>query len=141
VRDSASSYGNEQKAQVERVLGELNALSKPRIEVLNKIDLLDAHQREGIGSRAGSPSAREVMVSARTGEGLEALFATIDDALFSDPVIEAELDIPQKEGAALAAIEAGMVIRNRSYEGNLVHLSVAGPASLLGRFREFKSRE
>ena len=55
--------------------------------------------------------------------------------------MEAELDIPREGGAALAAIEAGMVIRHRSYEGNLVHLSVAGPASLLGRYRAFKSRE
>jgi len=141
VRDAASTYGEEQKAQVEKVLGELNALSKPRIEVLNKIDLLDAHQREGIASRAGSPAGREVLVSARTGEGIDALLAAIDETLYSDPVIEAELDIPQKEGAALAAIEAGMVIRSRTYEGNLVHLSVAGPASLLGRFRAYKSRE
>ena len=57
VRDAASTYGEEQKAQVEKVLGELNALSKPRIEVLNKTDLLDAHQREGIGARAASSSA------------------------------------------------------------------------------------
>ena len=41
VRDAASTYGEEQKEQVEKVLGELDALAKPRIEVLNKIDLLD----------------------------------------------------------------------------------------------------
>ena len=133
VRDGASTYGEEQKTQVEKVLGELNALSKPRIEVLNKIDLLDAHPSEGI------QSCREVLVSARTGEGMDALLASIDEALYSDPVIEADLDVPQKEGAALAAIEAGMVIHRRSYEGNLVHLSVAGPASLLGRYRAFKA--
>jgi GTP-binding protein HflX len=133
VRDAASTYGEEQKTQVEKVLGELNALSKPRIEVLNKTDLLDAHQREGIASRV------EVLVSARTGEGMDALLEAIDEALYSDPVIEADLDVPQKEGAALAAIEAGMVIHRRSYEGNLVHLSVAGPASLLGRYRAFKA--
>jgi len=34
VRDAASTYGEEQKAQVEKVLGELEALGKPRIEVL-----------------------------------------------------------------------------------------------------------
>ena len=51
VRDAASTYGDEQKAQVEKVLGELEALGKPRIEVLNKIDLLDAHEREGLAAR------------------------------------------------------------------------------------------
>jgi GTPase len=143
VRDAASTYGDEQKAQVEKVLGELNALSKPRIEVLNKIDLLSQHERDGIASRvdSSSPALREVLVSAATGEGIDSLMAAIDDALYSDPVIEAELDVPQREGAALAAIEAGMVIHNRSYDGNLVHLTVAGPASLVGRFREYKLRD
>ena len=143
VRDAASTYGDEQKAQVEKVLGELNALSKPRIEVLNKIDLLGQHERDGIASRvdSSSPALREVLVSAATGEGIDSLMAAIDDALYSDPVIEAELDVPQREGAALAAIEAGMVIHNRSYDGNLVHLTVAGPASLVGRFREYKLRD
>jgi GTP-binding protein HflX len=143
VRDAASSYGEEQKAQVEKVLGELNALSKPRIEVLNKIDLLSAQEREGIASRRESHATAhpEVLVSANTGEGIDSLLEAIDEALFSDPLIEAELRVPQQEGAALAAIEAGMVIHNREYEGNLVHLTVAGPASLVGRFREYKLRD
>ena len=53
VRDAASTYGEEQKAQVEKVLGELEALGKkpPRIEVLNKIDLLNAPEREGLAVR------------------------------------------------------------------------------------------
>ena len=142
VRDAASTYGDEQKAQVEKVLGELNALGKPRIEVLNKIDLLGDHEREGFASRPRVQSAAggEVPVSARTGEGIDSLLTAIDDALYSDPVIEAELDVPQHEGAALAAIEAGMVVHNRSYENNLVHLTVAGPASLVGRFRQFRLR-
>jgi len=54
VRDAASSYGEEQKTQVERVLGELESLGKPRVEVLNKIDLLGKHEREGLLERAES---------------------------------------------------------------------------------------
>jgi GTP-binding protein HflX len=83
----------------------------------------------------------EVAVSARTGEGMEALLAAIDSALHSDPVIDAELRVPQQEGAALAAIEAGMVVHSREYEGNLVRLTVSGPASLVGRLREYRMRE
>ncbi len=45
IRDASSTYGAEQKAQVEKVLGELGSLSKPRIEVLNKIDLLPEDER------------------------------------------------------------------------------------------------
>jgi GTP-binding protein HflX len=142
VRDAASTYGDEQKAQVEKVLGELSALSKPRIEVLNKIDLLSKHERDGLAirTRAEAPAPREVPVSARTGEGIEELIESIDQALHSDPLIEADLRVPQQEGAALASIEAGMVIHSRSYEGNLVHLSVSGPASLMGRLRQYRRR-
>jgi GTP-binding protein HflX len=143
VRDAASTYGEEQKVQVEKVLAELGALSKPRIEVLNKIDLLDPHQREGLASRpqAQEPSGREVSVSAHTGEGIDALLVAIDEALLSDPLIDADLRVPQHEGGVLAAIEGGTVIHNRAYEGNLVHLSVTGPASLVGRFRSYRLRD
>jgi len=139
VRDAASTYGEEQKTQVEKVLGELESLSKPRIEVLNKIDLLSKHEREGLLER--SKAGAEVAVSARTGEGMEALLAAIDGALHSDPVIEAELRVPQQEGAVLAAIEAGMVVHSREYEGNFVRLSVSGPASLVGRLRQYRLRK
>ena len=77
-------------------------------------------------------------MSARTGEGMDGLLAAIDEALFSDPVIETELRVPQSDGGALAAIEGGMVIHSRTYEGNLVRLVVSGPASLLGRLRKYR---
>ena len=142
VRDASSTYGEEQKAQVEKVLGELESLAKPRIEILNKIDLLDTHEREGLLVRTQNQSgpAGEVAVSAYTGEGMEALLRAIDGALHSDPVVEAELRVPQQEGGVLAAIEAGMVVHSREYEGNLVRLTVSGPASLVGRLRKYRLR-
>jgi GTP-binding protein HflX len=139
VRDAASTYGEEQKSQVEKVLGELEVLAKPRVEVLNKIDLLAATEREG--QQEGSKARGEVAVSARTGEGMAALLAAIDEALHTDPVVEAELRIPQHDGAALASVEAGMVVHTRAYEGNLVRLTVSGPASLVGRLRKYRLRE
>ena len=151
VRDAASSYRDEQKAQVEKVLGELECLSKPRIEVLNKIDLLPEEERAALLSRTKSgpkgksthvaPGIAEVAISAVTGEGVNDLLAAIDAALHSDPIVEAELRVPQHEGAVLAAIKAGMVVHTREYEGNVVRLSVSGPASLVGRMRRFRVRE
>ncbi|MGC9159131.1 MAG: GTPase HflX [Terracidiphilus sp.] len=139
VRDASSMHGEEQKFQVERVLGELDCLKKPRIEVLNKMDLLDEHEREGLVER--SRQTGEILVSARTGEGMGALLEAIDGALRSDPVVMAELSVPQREGAALAAIEAGMIVHSRAYEGERVRLSVSGPASLMGRLRRFRAQE
>ena len=134
IRDASSGYGDEQKAQVERVLGELEVLDKPRIDVLNKIDLLPAAEREGLESRG------VVCVSAQTGQGIDHLLQVIDDALTADPLIDADLTIPQADGALLAAIEAGTVIHSRAFEGDTVHLSVRGPASLLGRVRQQLTR-
>jgi GTP-binding protein HflX len=139
VQDATSTYGEEQKSQVEKVLGELDALSKPRIEVLNKIDLLSEHERAGIQERC--QLSGKVAVSARTGEGMDALLAAIDRALHTDPILSAELRVPQQEGGVLAAIEAGMLVHSRAYEGNLVRLTVSGPASLLGRLRRFRVRD
>jgi GTP-binding protein HflX len=139
IRDAASTYGEEQKSQVEKVLGELDCLAKPRIEVLNKIDLLGEHERAGVLERCEAEG--EAAVSARTGEGMEALLKAIDGALHTDPLIEAELRVPQQEGAVLAAVEAGMVVHSREYEGNLVRLRVSGPASLVGRLRQYRMRE
>jgi GTP-binding protein HflX len=135
VRDAASTYSEEQKAQVEKVLGELEALGKPRIDVLNKIDLLGEHERYGLQARG------DLAVSARTGEGMDAVLEAIDRALHSDPVIDADLRVPQHEGGVLAAIEAGMVVHQRAYEGNLVRLVVSGPASLVGRLRKYRLRD
>ena len=139
IRDAASTYGEEQKSQVEKVLGELDSLGKPRIEVLNKIDLLGPHEREGLVVRSGSTG--EIPVSAVTGEGLDELLKALDASLHSDPILSAELRVPQQEGSVLAAIEAGMVVHSRAYEGNLVRLEVSGPASLLGRLRKYRLRD
>jgi GTP-binding protein HflX len=138
VRDASSGYGEEQKQQVEKVLGELDSLAKPRIEVLNKMDLLDAEERGGLLSRAQATG--EVVVSARTGEGMETLLKAIDAALHTDPLIDAEFEIPQQEGGVLAAIDAGMTVHSREYEGNMVRLNVSGPASLVGRMRDYRVR-
>ena len=146
VRDAAAGSAAEQKEQVEKVLAELEVLAKPRIEALNKIDLLDEKDRAALLARARFSSNEKsahgvaIALSALTGEGLGDLLHAIDAALHSDPVIDAELRVPQQEGAAIAAIEAGAIIRARQYEGNLVRLSVSGPASLLGRMRRFRVR-
>jgi GTPase len=130
VRDASSAYGDEQKAQVEKVLGELEVLNKPRIEVLNKVDLLTVEERAGLEARG------IVAVSAQTGEGMDRLLRTIDEALVADPLVDAEFVVPQSEGSLLAAIEAGMVIHSRAFEDDSVHLAVRGPASLVGRIRQ-----
>jgi GTPase len=135
VRDCSSEMQDEHKAEVEKVLGELDVLSKPRIEVLNKIDLLSEEER------AALIASGAVAVSAKEGIGIEELLRRIDMELIADPIIEQRFEIPQAEGAVLAALGAGALIREREFEGNSVVMTVAGPASLLGRYKAFFRNE
>jgi GTP-binding protein HflX len=122
----------EQCAQVLKVLEELDASRKLRLDVLNKADLLSPDQRSTLPQ-----SSRTVVVSAATGEGLEVLKKKIDDLLTQDPVINLRLKIPQSEGKALAAVEAGSQIMKRSFRGEHVYLQVQAPESLSRRWKQF----
>ena len=132
VRDAASPMQDEHKTEVEKVLGELGVLSKSRIEVLNKVDLLPPAEREVL--EAGGALA----VSAKLGYGIDSVLARIDAALVADPILEQRFRIPQSQGSVLAALGAGALIRDREFVGNTVALTVAGPASLLGRYRQYR---
>ncbi len=71
VSDGSSSEMHQQHDTVEQVLQELGATEQPRIEVINKCDL-------GL-AEPGIPGA--VMISAKTGEGMEELQQRIADEL------------------------------------------------------------
>jgi GTPase len=135
VRDASSPLRDEHKAEVEKVLGELDVLDKPRLEILNKVDLLTEEETAAMTAAGGGAA---IPVSARMGTGIDGLMERIDAELMRDPILEQKFQIPQSEGDALAALEGGAVIRDRAYEGNLVRMTVAGPASLLGRYRKFR---
>jgi GTP-binding protein HflX len=131
VRDASSSMVEEQKVQVEKVLGELDVTTKPVIEVLNKIDLVSDSEAMPMGA-PGS-----IAVSGLKKQGLDHLLAAIDGALVADPLIERRFRLPQSEGAVLAALEGGAIVEGKRFEGNLAYVTARGPASLLNRFRRF----
>jgi GTP-binding protein HflX len=131
VRDASSSMVDEQKVQVEKVLGELAVTKKPVIEVLNKIDLVPDSEAMPMGA-PGS-----IAVSGLKKLGLDHLLTAIDSALVVDPLIERRFRLPQSEGAILAALEGGAVVEVKRFEGNLAYITARGPASLLNRFRRF----
>ncbi|HTA85558.1 MAG TPA: GTPase HflX, partial [Silvibacterium sp.] len=134
VRDCSSPMQEEHKSEVEKVLDELDVLSKPRIEVLNKIDLLPENERKGLAATGA------VAVSAKLGCGMENLLTHIDAALVADPIVEQRFEIPQSQGDVLAALGGGALIREREFMGNSVAMTVAGPASLLGRYRQYRTK-
>jgi GTP-binding protein HflX len=114
---------------VDEVLEEIGAGDKPRLVVLNKIDLLDADERHEVMLR--HPDA--VAVSALAGEGLEGLRARIESA-FEDTLAEVELLVPYAQGARLHELHevAGDLVRTEREDGVLVKARV--PVAELHRF-------
>jgi len=132
VSDASSPVSAEQDAQVESVLKELEADKKPRLRVMNKIDLLLPKQRESLRD-----SDQTVHVSAAKGIGLTTLLDRVDAVLEGDRPQRVRLRIPQKEGKMLALLEAGARIYSRQYQDGMVVLEAEAPASLLRRMREW----
>jgi GTP-binding protein HflX len=130
VSDASSPVSAEQDAQVESVLKELEADKKPRLRVMNKIDLLPPKQRESLRD-----DERTIHVSAAKGIGLSTLLEHVDAVLDEDRPSRVRLRIPQKEGKMLAQLEAGARIYSRQYQDGLVVMEAEAPASLLRRMR------
>jgi GTP-binding protein HflX len=133
VQDSSSAQREQQKEDVEKVLGELGALEKPIVSVMNKVDLLPPEERS-----ACLADPLSAAISATTGEGIAHLLELMDRALTADPIVEDKFVVPQREGAVLAALDAGALILKREFSGDFVDLTVAGPASLLARYRQYR---
>ena len=132
VSDASSPISVEQDAQVESVLKELEAEKKPRLHVMNKLDLLAPKQRESL-----LDDERTVHVSAARGSGLTTLLDRIDAVLEEDRPSRVRLSIPQKEGKTLALLQARARIYSRQYRGGLVELDAEIPGSLLRRVKEW----
>jgi GTP-binding protein HflX len=80
VIDAAAPDRTRRADAVASVLTEIGAGSVPRIDVYNKVDLLDAEARRRLEASAGEA----VCLSARKGEGLEPLVAAIAQQLSMD---------------------------------------------------------
>jgi GTPase len=137
VSDASSRLSAEQDAQVEIVLKELEVEKKPRLRVMNKVDLLDVEVAETLMNDALRDGSNTVYVSAAEGTGLDRLLARIDAMIEEDPVSRVRLHVPQKEGKTLAMLEAKARIYARAYKDGAVVLEVEAPESVVRRVREF----
>ena len=114
------------------MLKELETERKPRLRVMNKIDLLPPQQRDSLRD-----DATAVHVSAAKGAGMTTLLERIDQMLSEDAISRIHLRIPQKEGKTLAMLEARARIYSRQYKDGLVELEAEAPESVVRRVREW----
>ncbi len=136
VADVTSPTADEQQEQVEDVLRELESQDKPRIYVMNKVDLLPEKKRESLRD-----SDSVVHVSATKGIGLPELLALIDTKIAADPVQRVQLRVPQSEGKSLALLDAKANVLSREYRDGYVELDVEAAESVLRRVKSFVQEE
>jgi GTP-binding protein HflX len=114
IRDAAHEETDAQRADVLKVLTELGIEAdgeRPILEVLNKVDLLDAEDRRALLARSkrGGP----VAISALTGDGLPELLARVGAALSAGETVY-RLRLDPADGAGLAwAYKHGRVVNRR----------------------------
>jgi len=118
---------------VERVLGEIGAGELPVELVLNKVDAIDPLTRRRLANRF--PDA--LLVSARTGEGLDELRRRVADR-FADRFEPVRLLIPYADGARLAELYAlGAPVDERADRPEGVFVRARLPRSEVRRFAPY----
>jgi GTP-binding protein HflX len=130
VIDASADDLDERDAAVQAVLEEIGA-SAPRIEVLNKVDLLTPSRADAL--RAARPDA--VAVSAVTGDGLKALAAAIEARLELVPR-RVRLRFKAADARAIAQVYGAGHVVSHELSGDEVTILAELPERLLPRYRE-----
>jgi GTP-binding protein HflX len=135
VRDIAHPDSEAQRRDVEEVLRNLgfeDSQGAPRLEVLNKIDLLDPEARAALDKQLERREGA-VAVSAVTGEGLAELTRAIARRL-AQPMDAVRLTVPLSHGADLAWLYANGQVLSREDDEACAHLLVQLDPADLARF-------
>jgi GTP-binding protein HflX len=107
VSDVSNPHHDELDEEVDKILADLGVTNRPKLRVLNKIDLLSPLLRETLESsvaRAGDSGP--VLVSGLAGKGIDELLRRMDAAMPVDPVVTMSLRLPLAEGRTLALVHA-----------------------------------
>ncbi len=137
VVDLASPHHREQGQQVDQVLAEIGAQAKPRLLVLNKIDLLPQPERAArIAAQTdqGAPGS-VVAISALTGEGLSELRATLDRSPALEPISHATFRFGLDEAAKLSYLHDHAHVLETRYTAAGVEVSAEVAESVRRRLR------
>ncbi len=138
VSDAANPHHAELDAEVDKILHELGVGDRPRLRVLNKIDLLAPEHTASLMhpcARGAASDGGPVLVSAKTEEGLDELLRRLDGALPAEPFILLSLRLPLAEGRTLALIHALGRVLHSTVEDSHMNLQAEVPASVARRLR------
>jgi GTPase len=142
VVDASSPAAAEHTAHVIETLSQIGADHTPQVLVLNKMDLIPGGGDAGTLARRiledpEHQPAAAVAVSARGGEGVEALLKKIDETLPLDPVSTCVFRFPLAEGGPLHLLhEHGLVTATR-YKKNFCEVEAEASESLRRRLAKY----
>ncbi len=142
VRDIHHPDSDAQRQDVELVLQALGleeALNDHVIEVLNKIDLLDADARAVLLTRT-KRNSRQAACSAVTGDGVEDLLGLIDSYI-AESRHTVDLSVDLRDGAAIAWLYNHGHVLDRRDDDARAHLQVRLDPADLARFHRRRARE
>ncbi len=147
VRDISHGESEAQAGDVEKVLGELGIAPGERVlEAWNKVDLLPPDRRTEVVNLAERRDAqsRPILVSALTGEGTDALLATIEARLVAHrSVLDLVLDPADGAGMSWLYRHAQVLERSTREDGRLAFKVRVDPekAGILQRKFEIQAAE
>jgi len=124
IRDMAHPDSDAQAADVATVMENLGLKedSPPRLEVWNKIDVLEPADREALLNEAARRDD-VVPISALTGEGLDRLRDAMSEQLRAGSEIH-HLSLPASEGERLAWLHSRGEVIDQQVEGDIMQLAV-----------------
>ncbi|MCX2975329.1 GTPase HflX [Halieaceae bacterium IMCC8485] len=124
VIDAASDEREDNIHQVHEVLQEIGADEIPRLEIYNKLDLLE--QKPRIDRNADGIPER-VWLSAATGDGVSLLLQAVSEVVGQDMVDE-QLEIAPDQGGLRAALYRLGAVESENYsDDGVAHLQVRLP--------------
>ena len=131
VVDAASAVSERQLGAVEAILADLGVADIPVVKVLNKIDLLSEAERALLLRRNGDPHAQTVSISARTGEGIDALLRRLRGVIFGGYRVY-HIRVPREDrGITDSLAHLSLILKRRESERFLEFQVMAEPAGIV----------
>ena len=135
VVDGADAFPGKQISAVRKVLGEVfaeeDATPPPELLVINKIDAVDATRMTALRGEYRDA----VFVSARSGEGLDELFARIAEFVAADDV-EAVLEVPFDRGEVIARLHQQAHVLDTEHTETGTRLRAQMPKALAAEYAD-----
>lgn len=137
--DTTSSHYDSQVEAVENILSELGVVDIPIIKVFNKIDLLP--NKTQLLKKNTRPNNMAVYISAKTGDGIQALIENIRSILFKGMKIF-YLSIPRSDKKIIPSFPKWAIVLKSRENGDYSELKImADPKSVLNYLPYIKKGE